>query len=434
MLFIIYIALVLLNSLFLKSVIVTEINFQLIIFATILWGAMQVLLSNKKYKVMLNSMIVISLLIILVSSGINNLLREDPFLFADDKAYYEYASGIIYKSIGLKYQGGIHYLILEFLYDIVARNTMVGRLINIFSYITSVFILSSIFPKEDDLLRKKFLVLSFFSEMFFLSLFEFKDSLFLLLLVIGIKLSFSSIESRSRVQKTIYGIVSVFFYALANTLRVGVPLVFMGSLFISYFLCKKDKTIKVNLFRIMIISTAAIMFILVVGAIGVDNIITSKIQNYANLLLLRQNTQNIISIFNISSISDFYKIPLAITFVPYSTINFFKYDSFNLLIFSFFRLFSFYVYFNVLYLLFSGQRVNNKIYYLIILPSFVVLGILSVTSPGILRHFSFLLPFLIMMYQIMNGSNLIRHRIAFMLFLMLVNSYYFIAGIRVIMS
>jgi hypothetical protein len=208
----------------------------------------------------------------------------------------------------------------------------------------------------------------------------------------------------------------------------------MGSLFLSYLLCKKDKTIKVDLFRIMIISTSAIMFILVIGTIGTDNIITNKIQSYANLLLLRENTQNIIAILNISSITDFYKIPIAITLVPYSTIDFFKYDSFNLLVFSFLRLFSFYIYFNVLYLLFKGKRIDNKFSYLIILPVFVIIGIFSVTSPGILRHFSFLLPFIIMMYLIMNESNHLKHRIAFLLFLLIVNAYYFIASMRAFMT
>ena len=351
----------------------------------------------------------------------NYALGQDLFLFLDDFSYHEMAKNAAFFEPFLRenpfegttlFESAYYYRFLEITYRIAGPNTLTGRLINIFLAVM-IGIIShkiTIFHGVIHSLNRMTKYILFFPDLILFSIFEFKDILFtfLCLLIIFLCQKAFAFRNKKMVFRMLFFLsMALLVASFSNWFRVGVGWLFLFTSFITIVipskLLFKKTTItptKVIIFTVfVIICLSTINTLVAEPSLGLMDLFFYKIKFYLHYTQSAlQESGGFLRLLAINNPTDFLKTPLIILFAPFTPFNFFAVEKFNLILLGIFRFVSFSIYAGFLFSLFT-KKIKIDYYEIIqiTVPSLLFLIVLSLTNIGVIRHFVFLAPFLIIM-------------------------------------
>lgn len=350
---------------------------------------------------------------------VNISLGQDLFLLVDDITYHELAKDASLFSpffrdrvfVGTSLLEGAYYFrFLEFFYRMAGPSTLTGRLINIFLSVMIGIISFKITERYSGNLNNermtKFIL--FFPDLLLFSIFEFKDLLFSFLCLLIILCCQNAIIARQKrwFFRMFFSLALGLSIAFFSTwLRSGIGLFFLTFSLFTFVLPLKflysEITISPKRFSAFIL----FIFFIFLGILKLPvetgnitlNLIFLKIQKYLIYTgEALEASSGILKNLAMTKPWDIFKIPLAITLVPFTPLNLFNSDSFNSSFLGVMRFFSFSIYSGII-ISFFLRKVRFTCYEAlqIGMPTLVLLVVLSITNIGIFRHFIFLIPFIL---------------------------------------
>ncbi|MBT1247047.1 hypothetical protein XO09_04270 [Thermosipho sp. 1223] len=357
-------------------------------------------------KISIKALVIFHIILLLIIS-LNGLSAGKLTLFQDDFSYNKWAENSaktlpFFRQIKLHYffKGAYYFRFLEIAYRIFGINTLVGRFLNIFFLLLIGILIKKAFLNTPTSNKRALLFILFFPDLIVFSMFEFKDILFSFLCVLIVFLFKKALSSNGIIKKFILIFLALIVAYYSSWYRVGVGYVYFGTSILYLLLPKKFKkrTLIISPLFLLFLITAIYLTLIYLKNIYINSFIFEK--KFLAYFELSNETilqSGFLKLFYIRNISDIYKVPLGMLFVAYSPINWFSSKTLNFFLFSISRFFSFSLLAPIFFSLLTKKcKIKADELFLIFFPTLFVLNILIVTNIGVLRHFIFLLPFIIL--------------------------------------
>lgn len=228
------------------------------------------------------------------------------FLVYDDEIYYKYAMEI-YNASDIYEVNGYH-IFLRYAYLLFGKSSITGRLINIVFASVSVYPLSYLETSICDgerLTATKLLAFSPF--MMSVSLFEIKDILMLLLLVLGYALIFKF--SSEKKFKTLLFIVIIS--VLSESVRTGAGFILVGLCLTKILSDANKMSARIRFFfRLFCVAFIVVGCVIMFGS-ELGGKYYLKFSNYQKWIFTQFSSSSIYNWFVITKISDIWKVPFS---------------------------------------------------------------------------------------------------------------------------
>ena len=301
------------------------------------------------------------------------------------------------------------------------KYTFFLRIINIlFSALTAYYIYklgSILFNKKAG--KYALIIYSFNPYFIFFSLFLYKDQFIALIMVQLFYFLYSYFTSN----KNKYLFYVIIVLSLFNFLRSGFSLILIASVLVLFFIREKEYSNRFNLKKFFYFLPILIIFIYFITSYFIDNFDIIQRKLLAYVIERTNNEMDTIAMFQISNLSDFYKLPFSFIFALLQPINL---TSKILSVSGFVGVINLFGIFlasgNILALF--DKKIRGLNFTKIINALFIIT---LITSLGISRHYYFMLPFYVIFLSayIIKGINFRKTLLSSLILTFLIGVYFF---------